>query len=426
MSAPMIAWAPVVNRAYQFMTSFSMASYPSIDIPSVDIHDVETAPEKRARTLKHLIKANHVNFAVLFHDLQFDNHMAHILCSAYILGANEDHLNHIYTEMSKILDEWTDSPAEITDQDWRQFLGDRRYQRAYVDFFEDELALKHDYDWKIVVKEFFFEGEKPLINCVISGLGHPLIQLGYAFEFNSKEIAMEALGLAAVSYNYLHKYSDDTSYTKPSENPTTSIFEVLRRIGADKRFDGIFKNKSGSNSTYLFEHHESLVLEHWNSWAIEDPVKQFEESQKAAASLLIATVAAGAEDYDFFLVHILTTSHAVRILLPFVPKKFHIGVVRQWFLLTIAVYIGQLRPKIDWEPVEKAQVGDKGWKYVVHKAVAGSFSTDAHYVKALRALKEAASTWGDADGLYLSGAVRFADEFNGWHGFGADRKEHEH
>ena len=45
---------------------------------------------------------------------------------------------------------------------------------------------------------------------------------------------------------------------------------------------------------------------------------------------------------------------------------------------------------------------------------------------ALRALKEAASTWGDADGLYLSGAVRFADEFNGWHGFGADRKEHEH
>lgn len=212
-------------------------------------------------------------------------------------------------------------------------------------------------------------------------VGHPLIQLGYAFEFNSKEIAMEALGLAEVSYNYLHKYSDDTSYTKPSENPTTSIFEVLQRIGDDKRFDGIFKNKSGSNSTYLLEHHESLVLEHWNSWSIEDPIKQFEESQKAAASLLVATVAAGAEDYDFFLVHILTTSHAVRILLPFVPKKFHIGVVRQWFLLTIAVYIGQLRPKIDWEPVEKAQVGDKGWKYVVHKAVTGSFSTDAHYVK---------------------------------------------
>lgn len=216
-------------------------------------------------------------------------------------------------------------------------------------------------------------------------VGHPLIQLGYAFEFNSREIAMEALGLAATSYNYLHKYSDDPSYTRPSGNPTTSIFEVLRRIGADKRFDGIFKNKSGSNSTYLLEHHESLVLEHWNSWTIEDPTKQFEESQKAATALLAATVADGAEDYDFFLVHTLTSSHAVRILLPFVPKKFHVGVVRQWFLLTIAVYIGQLRPKIDWSPVEKTVVREGGWKHVSNKAIVGPWATDAHYVKGKRA-----------------------------------------
>jgi hypothetical protein len=37
---------------------------------------------------------------------------------------------------------------------------------------------------------------------------------------------------------------------------------------------------------------------------------------------------------------------------------------------------------------------------------------------AIRAMKEAASTWGDADRQYLSAAVRFTDEFNGWSGFG--------
>lgn len=165
----MIAWVPIVNRAYRYLTSFSFASHPSIDLPSVEIHDVETSPEKRARTLKHLIKANHSNFAVIYHDLRFDNHMPHILCSAYLLGANEDHLNDIYTKMSKSLEEWPNSPAEVTDRDWKQFLGDRRYQRAYLDFFEDELALKHDYNWKATAAEFLFEGETPFINCLISG-----------------------------------------------------------------------------------------------------------------------------------------------------------------------------------------------------------------------------------------------------------------
>lgn len=155
------------------MTSFNAAAHQSIDIAPVEIHDVEILPEKRSRTLKHLLKANHVNYAIIYHDLRFDNHMSHILCSAYILGANEDHLHHIYEEQSKVLEEWTDSPAEISEHDWRLFLGDRRYQRAYVDFFEDELALKHDYDWKTVAREFLFEGENPLINCVISGRMYP-------------------------------------------------------------------------------------------------------------------------------------------------------------------------------------------------------------------------------------------------------------
>lgn len=49
-----------------------------IDIPSVEIHDVETATEKRARRLKHLLKLNHANHAILFHDLHFHNHMPHV------------------------------------------------------------------------------------------------------------------------------------------------------------------------------------------------------------------------------------------------------------------------------------------------------------------------------------------------------------
>jgi hypothetical protein len=53
-------------------------NYPKVDLPSVEIHDIETAAEKRPRTLKHLLKANHANYSVLYHDLRFHNHAPHV------------------------------------------------------------------------------------------------------------------------------------------------------------------------------------------------------------------------------------------------------------------------------------------------------------------------------------------------------------
>jgi len=295
-------------------------------------------------------------------------------------------------------------------------LGDKRYQRAYVDFYEDELALKFGYDWEKVVEEYLFSGKQPLINGLIGGLGHPLIHLGYAYELQSKELGMEALGMASTAYNFLHKYLDDPSYTKPSTYSTTSPLEILHKIAEDKRFDGLFDGKGDGNINSLFENHENLVLEHWNAWNIMDPKKQFQDSQEAAVTLLVQTVQPGTHAYDFFIVHLLTTSHAVRILIPLIPKKFHISLVRQWWLLTIAVYIAQLRPKIDDDIEEKPT---KQWNYVEDKALNSPWATDAHYVKALRAMREAAFTWGDEHERYLAAAVHFADDFHGWTGFGA-------
>lgn len=162
--ASVLAYVPVVGR---FINSNNASR--SIDLPPVEVHNVETAPEKRPRTLKHLLRANHVNHSILYHNLQFDNHMAHILCSAYLLGASDTQLHKIYDVEAEFLEPWEPSPAEVTRDDWRGFLGDKRYQRAFVDFFEDELAMKHRYDWKKVVEEYMFGGKEPLVNCLIGG-----------------------------------------------------------------------------------------------------------------------------------------------------------------------------------------------------------------------------------------------------------------
>jgi len=354
---------------------------PSIDIPPVEQHDVETNTDRRARSLKHLLKANHVNYSILYHDLEFHNHNVHVLCSAYLLGANEKQLHSVYDAEAKFLEPWKESPSEITEDDWRDYLGDGRYQRAYVDFFEDQMVMGFAYDWKAVIRKFMFEGKNPLVHGLIGGLGHPLIHLGYAYEINSKEIAMEALGMAATQYNYLHKYLDDASFTRPSAFSFNSLTGLLDKCRQDSRFDGLFKKPDFGNIEVIFKQHESLILEYWNAWNITEPVKEFEESQEAAVALLVETVAPGTHGYSFFLVHVLTTSHAVRILLPLIPKRFHIALVREWWLLTLAAYIAMLRPKIEPDYVDPRDLKGRHWTYVENRALNSPYSTDAHFVK---------------------------------------------
>lgn len=144
-----------------------------IDIPSVEVHDVETEQGGRAKCLKHLIKKNHANYSVLYHQLQFDNHTPHILSSAYLLGATEQQLHRLYEVESRGMAPWRDPPAEVTDRNWRDLLGQKEYQKGYLDYFEHLLASEFSHDWEKVVEHVMFKGEKPLISGVIGGRTSP-------------------------------------------------------------------------------------------------------------------------------------------------------------------------------------------------------------------------------------------------------------
>lgn len=311
-----------------------------------------------------------------------------------------------------------------------------------MDFFEDQLVLL-GYDWKNVVAKFLFErgakksqNAEPIFNCLTGGLGHPLIHLGYAYELNSREVAMEALGLAATCYD--RKLATLLESAPPSQastaNPATystnNLLEIFARVNADKRLDSAFKEHGGDNLSRLLTDPAltSILLEHWSAWKIVDPTQDFSQSQALASALLIASGASvGGQGYDFFLVHLLTTSHAVRILIPFLDAQYHLPLVREWLLIALAIYISQLRPVIKREYITDFDLKGRDWDFVVKTALEGKKNLDAHFVKACRAMREAERVWGDAGGeqYYLKAAVKLASEFDGWGGFGAEDDEAE-
>lgn len=114
------------SNPLQYLTNglASLQSRP-INLSNVAVHDIETLSDKRSRTLKHLVKANHYNHSIIYHNLQFHNHAPHILGSAYLLGGTSEHLNDVYESEGKVLEGWVDSPSEVGGGDWRGFLGRR-------------------------------------------------------------------------------------------------------------------------------------------------------------------------------------------------------------------------------------------------------------------------------------------------------------
>ena len=59
-------------------------SAQAINIPPVEVHDIETSTDKRDRTLKHLLKLNHHNFAILYNRNRFHNHTPHVGISCIV------------------------------------------------------------------------------------------------------------------------------------------------------------------------------------------------------------------------------------------------------------------------------------------------------------------------------------------------------
>uniref|UniRef100_A0A093VJ30 Uncharacterized protein n=1 Tax=Talaromyces marneffei PM1 TaxID=1077442 RepID=A0A093VJ30_TALMA len=294
-----------------------------------------------------------------------------------------------------------------------------RYERAFLDLFEDDL-VDQGYDWKAVLQKFLFTGEQPLISSITAGLGQPLIHLALSLQMSVRDLAMEALTLAATSYydNDVFKYSDEPSYFQAEPlYKSCSISEILHKVRTDERFNSYTITIPGEqNMAVIFCDHEAALLDHCNAWTISsDPTTYFRESQKAAVALFTgAKIPAAGGKYNKSLLHPLLMSHAIHLILPHTPDKVHISLVQQWWLTTLAIYVAQLRPEIGFDVIAAHDTQGKNWGWIKQQALESQHATDAYFLQTLRVLKELGEAWEDSEDYYLKAAVKFVEDFDGW------------
>ncbi|WYZ35412.1 hypothetical protein EsH8_X_000059 [Colletotrichum jinshuiense] len=360
----------------------------ALNLNPVPAHYLRERGDPASRTLRELLHRNHTAHAVLRDPrLLFHNHLPHALGSSYLLGATEAQLEKIYATESCELDAADDDKfhhERITTDNWRDYLGRKQYTTAYADFFDDEVE-KNGGDWMIVVENYMFSGQQPVINGFSGGLGHPFIHLAYAFEFNHKEVATEALSLGCTEYDPTHEFLD----TAPKDNSTyktTKLEQVLGNIRSDGRFDGIADQPGFANIYSVLAHHTPEVLEHWNAWVVNDPGKQLGDCAHTAAVLLMVTSTDEGE-FDFYLAHLLTVAHALRIILPHYSFERQISLMRQYGLYAILVYLAQLRPQPEWrEQKSRGVKSTPSWDEIYKSALGNKWFVDVHFPKVVRGI----------------------------------------
>ncbi|KAL3428806.1 hypothetical protein BDV09DRAFT_203840 [Aspergillus tetrazonus] len=348
------------------------------------------------------------------------------ISSAYFLGASAEQLEELYEHEITTLREIDDTfilGSALSRDNWRQFLGQKPYTVAYVQYFDRELERSNG-DWKKVLRDYLFPGPEPLINGFCGGLGHPFIHLAYAWELQSPAVATEALSLGCTEnmqgHELLDSYPPDTSTYK-----TTSLADVIQRVHEDSRFDNLFTHQGITNIEALMKQRFNAVLEHWNAWEVSTAtaLQQLENICDTSVLLAIATCDAQRK-FDFYLVHTMTVAHALRVLWEVFPEAQRACILRQYALFVIMVYIYQKKPEIHGELIDathSVQLGkeeEDGWDALVARALRHKWYKDSHFFKVVRAPRAFEETFGCKNNFYRKAAAKFVVEFDGWEGFG--------
>ncbi|KAJ5612512.1 hypothetical protein N7510_005706 [Penicillium lagena] len=379
--------------------------------------------DERANTLRRLLQQGHTAVAPLREPkLILHSHLPHLLGSAYFLGASAEQLEELYEHEVTTLKEINDTfitGAAISRNNWREFLGQKSYTVAYVQYFDEELK-RNNGDWKKVLRQYLFPRPEPLINGFSGGLGHPFIHLAYAWELRAPTVATEALSLGCTENIEVHGLLDNY----PADNSTyktSSLADVIRRIHDDKRFDGLFEHQGITNAESLMQQRFEAVLEHWNAWEVDNPLQQLENCCDVSVLLAIAT-GDRERKFDFYLVHTMTVAHALRVLWELFPEDQRSCILRQYALFVIIVYICQLKPEVNFDQIdaiESVQLADgDDWDLVARRALRHKWMKDSHFFKVIRAPKAFEETYGSKNDFYRKASAKFLAEFDGWEGFG--------
>ncbi|KAF8804077.1 hypothetical protein BYT27DRAFT_7107925 [Phlegmacium glaucopus] len=324
-------------------------------------------------TLQSILSDNHKRWHVFFNENQFHNHSAHSVLTLWCLGADKSLLESAYKQSSAYQRAAFPSPSSISQQNWRDYVGDERYYQAYLEFFTAEVNVK---SFDTILEEYIFApkanfvegpGKQPqMLTRFFAGLIHPLIHTGLGIEFGLPGTFAEGLAQTAV-----HRVVSQTTIITPSwflqdenelasrfaqgvdmENAKTGThaFTILGRILADPRLDLEKPRDEGMIYTNVLDKAADVLREYVDQWnPTGDLQKKLEEL--LWTNVLIYGVCGsegnGNFNADFFHMHFVTSSLFLSSIFSLLKRSSQELLLRGYFAICLIWYIARGRPEVD-------------------------------------------------------------------------------
>ncbi|KAK1229403.1 hypothetical protein PQX77_007541 [Marasmius sp. AFHP31] len=208
------------------------------------------------QALREVLRRNHENWHVFFDDFGRHNHISHRVLAAWAMGAQSAIVREGYDTNEHMQKPRGTSPGQITPENFKEHLGDRRFYDAYVRFYTELVRTK---GFSFVLEEYVFspyanfastskDGKRPeMLGRFCDGLLHPMIHAGYGVEFGLPGMFVE--GLAMTSINPFHNniaIPPDlfASVEVLRETPTVELPNTIQQ--ASTRLKSVLQQVTGS------------------------------------------------------------------------------------------------------------------------------------------------------------------------------------
>lgn len=223
-------------------------------------------PPPPSLLVKQLLDRNNREHDIYFGDSHFHNHFPHTLLSQFALGAPESRLKKEWDIENYLKPLPPKEPTELTDLNWKEYIGRDTFYHNYLDYFKDKIAA----DGAVKTVLDYALGET-LLPSFVSGAVHPLIHTGFGLEFGSDTVVAEGLAEAAVHSPAFAPVVDIPLYSKPISGKK-SLLQIIDAIYHDDVFKGVVKYTDGTKSQSVLSSPKACeaIKQYVMQWEFDD------------------------------------------------------------------------------------------------------------------------------------------------------------